>query len=217
MSITAIIPAYNEEKNIGRVLDVLMHANIFSSVLVVDDGSQDHTADVARTHGALVIQQENQGKGAAMIAGARAADTEHIFFCDADVIGLKREHICLLVDPVVSGMAAMTVGLRDRGVFFTWLLPHIAPILGGERALSRILFLAMVETYAHCSLSDFGIETYMNAYCSSRRLRILPVKMQGVTQIIKEQKYGLWTGFFARMRMVWQILRAERRTFFQKR
>ncbi|MBI2093022.1 MAG: glycosyltransferase [Deltaproteobacteria bacterium] len=69
MSITAIIPAYNEEKNIGRVLDVLMHANIFSSVLVVDDGSQDHTADVARTHGALVIQQENQGKGLFVFIG----------------------------------------------------------------------------------------------------------------------------------------------------
>lgn len=217
MSIAAIVPAYNEEKNISRVLDVLLSSGIFSSIIVIDDGSKDASGEIARQKGVRVIRQENSGKGAAMITGANAADTEHIFFCDADVVGLQRESLLSLIDPVVSGKAAMTVGLRDRGKFFTWLLSYIAPILGGERALARLLFLAIVDTYAAYELKDFGIETYMNAYCFTHQLRILPVKMRGVTQVIKEQKYGFWIGFRARIRMVRQILYAEARTMFLKK
>jgi glycosyltransferase involved in cell wall biosynthesis len=216
MNIAAIIPAYNEEKNISRVLDVLRDSSVFSSIIVVDDGSKDGTARVARAHGARVVQKENSGKGAAMIRGVRVSDAEYIFFCDADVVGLTSEHILSLTDPVISGKAAMTIGLRDRGLL-TWLLSYIAPILGGERVLSRSLFLSFVEAFTEKKLSDFGIETYMNMYCLHHGLYILPVKMKGVTQIIKEQKYGLWVGFFARMRMVWHIIRAEAHTFFIKK
>jgi len=217
MSITVIIPAYNEEKNIGSVIDALNASGLFSSLIVIDDGSKDHTTDIARTHGARVIQQENKGKGAAMILAAKTAATEYIFFCDADVIGLQQEHLRSLVDPAASGKAAMTIGLRDRGVFLTWFLPYVAPILGGERVLSRSLFLNIIETYTEKNLSDFGIETYMNAYCFQHNLRVLPVKLKGVTQVIKEQKYGIWIGFKARMRMVWQILRAEAKTMSIKK
>ncbi len=217
MSITAIIPAYNEEKNIGRVLDVLLNSHIFSSVVVVDDGSKDTTGDIARQKGVRVIRQENKGKGEAMIMGAKVSDTEHIFFCDADVVGLQSEHIHLLVDPVVAKKSEMTVGLRDRGMFLTWLLPYVAPILGGERVLSRSLFFSVISEYAQYAPHDFGIETYMNAYCSGHHLNATSLKMRGVTQIIKEQKYGFFIGFFARMRMVKQILRAEMQTIFLKK
>lgn len=217
MSITAIVPAYNEEKNIGCVLDILLHSGIFSSVIVIDDGSRDTTGDIARKKGARVIRQENKGKGAAMVMGAEVADTGYIFFCDADVVGLRSEHLHVLVDPVVSGNTAMTIGLRDRGQFLTWLLPYIAPVLGGERVLSRSLFLGIIQTYIQYAPFNFGIETYMNAYCAVHHLRILPVKMKGVTQVIKEKKYGFLVGFAARMRMVCQILHAEIRTIFLKK
>lgn len=217
MSITAIVPAYNEEKNIGCVLDVLLNSGIFSSVVVIDDGSRDNTGEVARKKGARVIRQANKGKGAAMVMGAEVVDTEYIFFCDADVVGLQTEHIHALVGPVVSGNVAMTVGLRDRGKFFTWLLPYIAPVLGGERVLSRSLFQSIIQTYMQYAPFNFGIETYMNAYCATHHLRILPVKMKGVTQVIKEKKYGFWVGFAARIRMVGQILHAEMRTIFLKK
>ena len=217
MSITAIIPAYNEEKNIWSVLGVLLDSHIFSSIIVIDDGSKDSTGERTRAKGVRVITQENRGKGAAMIRGAEAADTEYIFFCDADVVGLRGEHLHALVDPVVAGKAAMTIGLRDRGFFLTWLLPHIAPLLGGERALSRSLFFAIVRTYGKNTLSDFGVETYMNAYCFSHELFVIPMKMRGVTQVIKEKKYGFFAGFYARLRMIVQILHAEMQTIFPKK
>ena len=69
--IVALIPGYNEAPRIGAVVrGALEHL----PVIVVDDGSSDGTADVAREAGATVIEQRpNQGKGAALRAGFRRA------------------------------------------------------------------------------------------------------------------------------------------------
>jgi glycosyltransferase involved in cell wall biosynthesis len=70
-SLLAVIPAYNEAARIASVIDGLRLLGL--TVLVVDDGSRDHTAEVARNHGALVLQRQNGGKGSAIIAGCRYA------------------------------------------------------------------------------------------------------------------------------------------------
>src|SRR5690348_8499845 len=71
-TIVAIIPAYNEERFIGSVvLRVQQYADV---VIVVDDGSIDATAEVARAAGALVVcHDHNQGKGVALNTGFRQA------------------------------------------------------------------------------------------------------------------------------------------------
>lgn len=67
--IYALIPAYNEEKHIAVVVQQTLQ---YLPVLVVDDGSRDHTADAAEAAGAEVFRQKpNQGKGAALINGFR--------------------------------------------------------------------------------------------------------------------------------------------------
>ncbi len=69
--ILALIPAYNEEAAIARVV---AGARRFLPVLVVDDGSRDATAERAREAGAeVLVQKPNQGKGAALKAGFRLA------------------------------------------------------------------------------------------------------------------------------------------------
>ena len=107
----------------------------------------------------------------------------------------------------------MAIGLRDRGRFLTWLLPHIAPVLGGERAIRRDIFLKLSGKAS----VDFGIETVMNAYCRKHHIPVEYIAMQGVKQIIKERKYGFCKGFLARMRMVFQILRAEIEVLFNRK
>ncbi|MBD3180795.1 glycosyltransferase [Candidatus Poribacteria bacterium] len=68
MKVCILIPAYNEAKAIGRVVSGVRR--ILDSVLVVDDGSGDNTADIARKAGATVIVHEiNKGKGAALQTG----------------------------------------------------------------------------------------------------------------------------------------------------
>lgn len=71
MKTITIIPAYNEEKTIKNVA---LAALKYSDVLVVDDGSTDHTAELVRESGAKLIEHENnQGKGAAIKTGLEIA------------------------------------------------------------------------------------------------------------------------------------------------
>ena len=67
------MPAYNEERTIGNVLDALKREG-YSKVIVVDDGSEDQTAEIARQKGAVVINHpKNMGLGAALRTGLRVA------------------------------------------------------------------------------------------------------------------------------------------------
>ena len=70
MKVTALIPVYNEEKTITGVLQVLKEDPLVDEILVIDDGSTDNSAALARSMGVQVISLEkNQGKGAALECG----------------------------------------------------------------------------------------------------------------------------------------------------
>jgi cellulose synthase/poly-beta-1,6-N-acetylglucosamine synthase-like glycosyltransferase len=64
--VSFLIPAFNEARTIGEVIDRIGALELESQVIVVDDGSTDGTADIAEAKGALVVRQRNQGKGAAI-------------------------------------------------------------------------------------------------------------------------------------------------------
>jgi len=73
MNVWMVMPAYNEERTIGGVLDTLRREG-YSKVIVVDDGSRDRTAEIARSKGALVVSHpKNMGLGAALRTGLRVA------------------------------------------------------------------------------------------------------------------------------------------------
>ncbi len=86
MKVCAVIAAYNEGPNIGRIVQgVKAVLKPGDDVLVVDDGSADDTSGAARAAGARVIRQEpNQGKGRAIQRGLAAASGEVVLFIDGD-------------------------------------------------------------------------------------------------------------------------------------
>lgn len=84
MRISVIIPAYNEEQVIGRILDQLKVYN-YHEIIVVDDGSKDRTIEIAQEHGARIVRHPyNIGNGAAVKSGIRAAEGDIIVLMDAD-------------------------------------------------------------------------------------------------------------------------------------
>jgi glycosyltransferase involved in cell wall biosynthesis len=84
-SVSVVIPAFNEEDGIGRVVERLRAGAPFGEVLVVDDGSTDMTAARAEAAGARVLRHPyNKGNGAAVKTGIRAARGEIVLLLDAD-------------------------------------------------------------------------------------------------------------------------------------
>jgi glycosyltransferase involved in cell wall biosynthesis len=111
----AIVPAFNEERNIGRVLDELCAFDPGLEVVVVSDGSVDRTAAVAADHGAHVLQLPfNLGIGGAVQTGFRFAwenGYELAVRCDGDAQHDPAE-LPKVIAPVVAGEADIAVGSR---------------------------------------------------------------------------------------------------------
>ncbi len=116
LKITAIIPAYDEEKTIGNVLKPLSAISLIDEIIVISDGSHDNTAKIARNYKARVIELErNQGKTNAVLTGVKNTDADIILMLDADLIGLSYEHIMNLLQPILDKKADMTIGIFKSG------------------------------------------------------------------------------------------------------
>jgi glycosyltransferase involved in cell wall biosynthesis len=202
-TVAAIIPAYNERETVGAVVRAVRAAPVVDRVVVVSDGSADGTDVVAREQGATVIVvPENRGKGAAMRLGWESVTEDIVLFLDADLVGLTPAHVIALVEPVVAGRVDATVGIFEGGRLPTDLAQALLPVLSGQRAVRRDLL-----RYVDSDDGGFGIEVAMHRALKRVNARIEPVVLQDLSQVLKEEKLGLYRGLAARMRMYWDILR----------
>jgi len=207
LKVAAVIPAYNEEKTVASVVRAVREAPSISEVIVVDDGSTDKTAQVARQAGARVVSLEtNVGKGGAMKAGALATDADIIVYLDADLMGLTREHVELLAAPVLKQEADIALGIFDQGRFTTDMAQKLTPFLSGQRAMRRSIILEIPDL----EKTRYGVEVAISRYAEQKELRVVRVHLKHVAQLTKEEKIGLLRGFCARLRMYWEIIRLSR-------
>ena len=114
MKLSIVIPAKNEEQGLQKVLPELVGLYPDAEIIVVNDGSTDTTAHVARNNGVAVIDHVySKGNGASIKSGARAASGEYIVFMDGDgqhkPCDIKR-----LIEKMQEGYD-MVVGARDSG------------------------------------------------------------------------------------------------------
>lgn len=207
MTVSVVIPAFNEEKYISGVLAPLQGIEIIREVIVVSDGSTDNTVNEARKWQANIIElKHNMGKGGAMLAGFRKAKAENILFLDADLIGLNSERIFDLIMPVVNKEAEMTIGIFDQGRISTDIAQIIAPSLTGQRCVRK----ECLFDFGAWKDSGFGVEIALTQYAVQRELRVKSVYLPAMTHVMKEEKYGLVLGFAYRMKMYWEIMKKVR-------
>jgi len=204
MRTIAIIPAYNEEKTIGHVVAAAHASELVDEVVVVNDGSADQTSQVAQVAGATVVEMGcNRGKGAALQTGLQSTDSEVILFLDADLIGLTTEHIDTLLLPVVNGQVDMTLGIFGKGRAATDLAQKITPFLSGQRAIKR----TVLQQLPSMDELGYGVEIALTRFVKSKGIPYQEVILPEVSQVTKEEKFGLLDGFTRRLRMYWDIVR----------
>jgi glycosyltransferase involved in cell wall biosynthesis len=203
LKVSAVVPAYNEGKRILPVLEALKQASLVDEIIVVDDGSKDDTAEVAKSvPGVRVIKlEQNVGKGGAMRIGVKNTDADITVFLDADLIGITGELVDSIVKPVIEGKTDMNVGVFRGGRRITDLAQILTPFISGQRALRRETFLQMPEADGVRS----GIEVALSKYFRAKGLKISTVTLSGCTHVMKEEKMGCVRGIAARLKMYYEI------------
>jgi len=191
-AISLILPAYNEAGRIERTLAALkagMAAAGYAGaeIIVVDDGSDDHTQQLASLQADRVIRHpRNRGKGVALETGWRAAGGSILLFLDAD-LGDSARYAPALLEPVLSGEADMAIAVlpppKARGGFglvkrlagagIYWLSGHrTAAPLSGQRCMRREVLEAIGGL-----AGGFGIEVGLTIDAARRGFRIVDVEV----------------------------------------
>jgi glycosyltransferase involved in cell wall biosynthesis len=190
MKISIVIPAYNEEKRVGKVLDELKKFKI--PIIVVDDGSKDKTSNVSSQRGILVLRHRiNLGKGAALKTGCTYAfskGAEAVIMLDSDgqhpvddltkfvekletkeyevILGFRSSGLGVPLDRYMGNKIASLVVKFLFGIYF-------ADLICGYRAITREGFEKL-----NWESSGYGVETEMAVLIAKRRLKYCEVPVQ---------------------------------------
>jgi len=189
MNVSVIIPALNEEDTIAGVVRECLMTGTPTEVIVVDNGSNDRTADRAREAGARVVTAP-RGYGRACAAGVRAVspNCEIIVFLDGDGSDCP-EFMPQLVDPIIGGNFEFVIGSRTRGqrepgsmnfqqIFAGKFAGWLMSVLYGVRYTDMCPFRAIRrEAFEKLSMREetYGWNLEMQMKAARARLRILEV------------------------------------------
>ncbi|MBN9500319.1 MAG: hypothetical protein BGO01_18730 [Armatimonadetes bacterium 55-13] len=201
--VAVIIPAKDEEMRIGNVLKAVMASKLANEIIVVSDGSTDRTAEVAgKFEGVKVYKLPyNMGKGAAMAFGVSKTKADLIAFVDADLQGLRGEHVDQIILPVLNDRCDVCIGVFRGGKFWSDTAQKFAPYISGQRAMRRWIF----DGIPYLNELRFGAETALNHQARRVKARVLRVALRGVSNCFKEKKLGLVKGISARTTMYKEI------------
>lgn len=180
---SAIIPAYNEEKTINKVIEIIKKSGV-DEIIVVDDGSTDKTYEKAKNTNIRVIRHKrNMGKGAAMRTGVENAKGNIIVFIDADIESLTPQKINMLINPILKNEADFVKSYFSQyksktgtSIFlYKPLLKHLFSATGFTHPVSgqiaaRKRFFESIEFR-----NDYGIDISILVDAIKRNLRIKEV------------------------------------------
>lgn len=109
--IVVLIPCYNEEVTISKVIQDFQRELPEAEIIVFDNNSIDNTAKISRELGATVIEEKRQGKGYVIASMFEKIDADYYLMVDGDDT-YSAEHARQLLEPLISGTTDMTVGTR---------------------------------------------------------------------------------------------------------
>ena len=217
--VDVVFPCLNEEGALPWILGRLPEGY---RAIVVDNGSTDRSAEVAREHGALVVTEPRRGFGSAAHAGLLAATAPIVAFCDADA-SMDPRDLPRVVDPVESGAADLVLGRRRPTSRGAWPLhARVAnralaslmrgatklPLhdLGPMRAVRRE---AMIALDLGDRRSGYPLELVLRGHAEG--WRILEVDSPYSPRIGRSKVTGTIRGTYIAVLDMSRLLRAQRR------
>ena len=221
--VAVIIPARNEESSLGLVLADIP-GGIADEVVVVDNGSTDATAQVARSAGATVLRETRRGYGSACLKGIaylRGKNPEVVVFLDADYSD-HPEETPRLVRSILEGehdivIGSRVLGPREPGALpaharaGNWLATRLIRVLYGGRFTDLGPFRAVrFESLLDLDMKDgdFGWTVEMQVKALKRGLRIAEVPVSYRRRVGVSKITGTLGGTLrAGHKILWTIFR----------
>lgn len=195
-AVSVIIPAYNEEKTIGQVIDIVKQSNVNCEIVVVNNCCTDNTSKIAIEKGARVVYSNQKGKGYAMEEGLKAANNEIVVFLDADITDYNKNLIHLLVNPIIKDGIDFVKSTFERTkgglvteiatkpllqILFPQMYPFSEPLSGMIASKKSILSKLKFE-------KDYGVDIGIMIDIMDLRLTIAEVnigKIENMSHLLK--------------------------------
>jgi glycosyltransferase involved in cell wall biosynthesis len=190
--LSVVMPVYNERTTIDEIIDRVLQVPMRIELIVVDDcssdGTREHLVNLQRERGfTLLLQERNQGKGAALRRGFSAVTGDIVVIQDAD-LEYSPEELPMLAELIVEGRADVVYGSRFLGRHRVFLFTHYL----GNRLLTlvtNVLYNTMLTDMETCykvmrrevlhgmnlQSNGFGIEPEMTAKIFKRGFRVYEV------------------------------------------
>ena len=190
--LSVVMPVYNERETVEEIVTRVLGVRMQIELIVVDDcstdGTRDHLVALQRQHGfTLLLQERNQGKGAALRRGFAAVTGDIVAVQDAD-LEYSPEEFPMLAELIVEGRADVVFGSRFLGRHRVFLFTHYL----GNRVLTlltNVLYNTMLTDMETCykvmrrevlqgmtlTSNGFGIEPEMTAKIFKRGFRVYEV------------------------------------------
>ena len=193
MKIAVIIPCYNEELTIAKVINDFKGELPEADIYVYDNNSKDNTGKIARDHGAIVVKESRQGKGNVVRAMFRDIDADIYIMVDGDDT-YPAEAARELIQPIINNEADMVIGDRlsngtyekenkrafhnlgnnlVQGLIGLLFKNEIKDIMTGYRAFNRFF----VKTMPVMS-EGFQIETEMSIHALDKKFRLKEIPIE---------------------------------------
>jgi len=202
--ITCIIPAYNEEKRISKVLEIVLNHPLIKETIVINDNSQDRTLETIKSFkvSKVINNKKNIGKTQSVLRGLKTARTKIILLLDADLINLNKENLSQLILPVLNKQVKVTIALFGTIPLFR--------IIGADSGSGQRVFdKRLVDFKKIKELERYGLESYMNDIIIKNNYPLKIIDWKNVGCTTKGGKENSKFPFKAYMSMWIQMIRTS--------